>query len=183
MIYVFLGSKWKSAAVIFRLLAPTTLAFAILNPLGWLLSSLGLVGRGLKIALVLGPLMITGYVMGLPYGPRGVASAYSMVMMLCVIPLIAWATHGTVISLRDILQVVSRPLLSGIVAAGLAFGLQFLYGPLLSPLPRLVLGVSVVFSVYLGMLLYVMGQKPFYMDILRGFGGGSSVEDGVMASA
>jgi len=183
MIFVFLGPKWKSAAVVFRLLAPTTLAFAILNPLGWLLNALGLVGRGLKIALVLGPVMITGYVMGLPYGPRGVAFAYSAVMMVGVIPLIAWATHGTVISLRDILGVVSRPLLSGIVAAGVGLGLQFLYNPLLPPLPRLVLGVTVVFSVYLGMLLYVMGQKPFYMDLLRGFAGSSSVEGSILVSA
>ena len=183
MIFVFLGPKWKSAAVVFRLLAPTTLAFAIVNPLGWLLNALGLVGRGLKIALALGPVMITGYVMGLPYGPRGVAFAYSAVMMLCVIPLIAWATHGTVISLRDILRVVSRPLLSGIVAAGVGLGLQFLYGPLLPPLPRLVLGVTVVFSVYLGMFLYVMGQKPFYLDLLRGVTGPSLLEEQLVASA
>jgi O-antigen/teichoic acid export membrane protein len=181
MILVFLGPKWKGAAVVFRLLAPTTLAFAILNPLGWLLNSLGLVGRGLKIALVLGPVMITGYVMGLPYGPKGVAFAYSAVMMLCVIPLIAWATHGTVISLRDILLVVSRPLLSGIVAAGLAFGLQFLYGPLLPPLPRLALGTVLVLAGYLGMLLYVMGQKLFYLDLLRGFRGPLTVEEQLVA--
>jgi len=182
MILVFLGPKWKSAAVVFRLLAPTTLAFAIVNPLGWLLSSLGLVGRGLKIALVLGPVMVAGYLIGLPYGPKGVACAYSAVMMLSVIPLVAWATRGTMISLRDILLVASRPLLSGIVGAGLAFGLQLLYGSLLPALPRLALGVTVVFSVYLGMLLYVMGQKPFYMDLLREFGGRSSVEEGLLAS-
>src|SRR5712692_6477355 len=58
MISVFLGPKWKSAVTIFRLLAPTTLAFAIINPMGWLLVSLGLVGRGLKMALVLAPVMI-----------------------------------------------------------------------------------------------------------------------------
>jgi O-antigen/teichoic acid export membrane protein len=183
MILVLLGPKWKSAAVVFRLLAPTTLAFAILNPLGWLLNALGLVRRGLKISLVLGPVMITGYVIGLRYGPRGVAFAYSAVMMLSVIPLIAWAAHGTMISVRDILRVVSRPLLSGIVAAGLAFGLQLLYAPLLPPLSRLVFGITAVFVVYLGMLLYVMGQKPFYMDILRGFGTRSPVEEGAMVSA
>jgi O-antigen/teichoic acid export membrane protein len=183
MILVFLGPKWNSAAVVFRLLAPTTLAFAILNPLGWLMSSLGLVGRGLKIALVLGPIMVAGYVTGLPYGPKGVALAYSAVMMLCVVPLIAWATHGTVISIRDILLVVSRPLLSGIVAAAVAFGSQLLYGPLLPPLPRLALGCTIVVVVYLGMLLYVMGQKPFYLSLLREFGGRSSVEEGLLVSA
>jgi O-antigen/teichoic acid export membrane protein len=183
MILVFLGPKWKSAVLVFRLLAPTTLAFAILNPLGWLLSSLGLVGRGLKIALVLGPLMITSYVIGLSHGPTGVALAYSTIMTLCAVPILAWAVHGTAVSARDALVVIGRPLFSGVVAAGLGFGSQFLYGPLLPALPRLVVGVSIVFSVYLVILLYVMGQKPFYMDLLRGLKDPSTVEKPLLASA
>ena len=177
LIAVFLGPKWHSAAGVFRLLAPTTLAFAILNPLGWLLNALGLVGRGLKIALVLGPVMIAGYLVGLRYGPTGVASAYSTVMFLSLIPLIAWVTRGTIISVGDILLTVSRPLLSGIVAAGLVFGLQLFYGPQLPPLPRLVIGVSLVLSIYAGMLLYVMGQKPFYVSLVRGFMTPSPIEE------
>jgi len=182
MIAVFLGPKWKSAVTVFRLLAPTVLAFAIINPMGWLLMSLGLVGRGLKMALVLAPVMIAGYVMGLPYGPRGVAFAYSAMMTLCVIPLIAAAVRGTVISVRDILVTVSRPLLSGIVAAALALGLQFSYGPFLSPLPRLLLGVALLLAAYLGMLLYVMGQKLFYVDLVRGFIKPPSVEEPLVVS-
>jgi O-antigen/teichoic acid export membrane protein len=182
IISVFLGPKWKSAAVVFRLLAPTTLAFAILNPMGWLLNSLGLVGRGLKIALVLGPAMVAAYLIGLPHGPSGVALAYSSVMMLSVVPLIAWVTRGTVISVRDVLVTVGRPLFSGIAAAAIAFGVQMFYGPLLAALPRLIVGSVVVASAYLGMLLYVMGQKSFYADLLHGFTRRSSVEDGVLAS-
>jgi PST family polysaccharide transporter len=182
MILVFLGPKWKGAAIIFRLLAPTTLAFAILNPLGWLLDSLGSVERGLKIALVLGPVMIAGYLMGLHNGPTGVALTYSAVMILAVVPLVAWATHDTVVSFRDILEAVSRPLLSGVVAAVLSWGLYLLYGPILAPLPRLALSVSLVASVYLGMLLYVMGQKRFYIDLIRGLIGYSSVEERALVS-
>ena len=111
----FLGPKWKDAAAIFRLLAPTIVIFAIINPLGWLIYSIGLVARSLKIALVFAPIMITGYVIGLPYGPKGVAFAYSAVMTLWVIPFILWCVHGTVVSLRDILLTVSRPLASGIL--------------------------------------------------------------------
>src|SRR5215472_17423652 len=58
IIRVLLGPKWAAAAPIFRWLAPTILAFAIINPLFWLLSSLGLVGRSLKMALVIAPVMI-----------------------------------------------------------------------------------------------------------------------------
>ncbi len=99
VVVVLLGPKWKDAATIFRFLAPTILVFAIANPLSWLLSSIGLVGRLLRIGLVLAPIMIAGYVIGLPYGPSGVALAYSAVMMLCVVPLVAWSVRGTVISL------------------------------------------------------------------------------------
>lgn len=182
MISVFLGPKWKSAVPVFRLLAPTVLAFAIINPMGWLLMSLGLVGRGLRMALVLAPFMIVGYVIGLPYGPKGVACAYSAMMTVCAIPLIAAAVRGTVISVRDVLLTVSRPLLSGIVAAAIALGLQSLYGPFLSPLPRLVLGVALVLAAYLGMLLYVMGQKLFYVDLVRGFIRPPSVEEPLVVS-
>lgn len=183
MILVFLGPKWKSAAIVFRLLVPTTLVYAIINPLGWLLSSLGMVGRGLKISLVLGPVMIAGYLLGLPYGPKGVAFAYSAVMVLCVFPLVAWAIRGTVVSIHDILLTVWRPMISGIVAAAIAFGVQLVYGPLLSPIPRLTLGVCIVFSIYLTMLLYVMGQKLFFLDVLRTFGAPASGEDAGLASA
>ena len=177
MILVFLGPKWKSAAIVFRLLVPTTLVYAIINPLGWLLSSLGMVSRGLKISLVLGPVMIAGYLLGLPYGPKGVAFAYSAVMVLCVFPLVAWAIRGTVVSLHDILLTVGRPFISGIVATAIAFGVQRVYGPLLSPIPRLTLGVCIVFSIYLTTLMYVMGQKLFFLDILRTFGAPASVEE------
>jgi O-antigen/teichoic acid export membrane protein len=182
MISVFLGPKWRSAVPIFRLLAPTVLAFAIINPMGWLLMSLGLVGRGLRMALVFAPFMIVGYVVGLPYGPKGVALAYSVMMTLCIIPMIAAAVRGTVISIRDVLLTVSRPLISGIMAAGLVLALQLSYGPFLSPLPRLTLGVVLVVAGYLGMLFYVMGQKQFYLDILKGFRRPPSVEEPLAVS-
>jgi PST family polysaccharide transporter len=181
MIAVLLGPKWKDAVVVFRLLAPTILVFAIANPLAWLVSSIGLVGRGLKMSLVIAPIMIAGYLVGLPHGPRGVAFAYSAVMTLWIIPVIVWSVHGTVISVRDIMVTVSRPLVSSIVAAGFALALRLFYDE--PSLPRLVLESVVLLSAYLGMLLYVMGQKPFYMDLLRQLIGRSSVEEKAFVSA
>jgi PST family polysaccharide transporter len=182
MISVVLGQKWMEAVPIFRLLAPTILIFALINPMAWLLFSLGLVGRSLKIALVLAPLVITGYLVGLPYGPKGIALAYSTVMTLWVVPHIAWCVRGTVISLRDIVSAVRRPLVSSVVAATLAFGLQLLFGSLLTPLPRLVLGSAILFGTYAGMLLYVMGEKAFYINLVRGLGSRPVVEGTTLVS-
>jgi len=176
MILVFLGPKWKDAVPIFRLLAPTIVVFGLINPFGWLLFSIGLVGRSLKIAYVIAPLVVAAYLIGLPHGPSGVAFAYSAAMALWVIPHIAWCIRGTTITSRDILQTVSRPFVSGIVAAALAFGVQFFFGQSLPPFLRLAMGGCVMLASYLWMLLYVMGQKAFYMDLLRGLRNPSSVE-------
>ena len=168
IILIFLGSKWQEAIPIFQLLTPTILVFALINPMWWLLASTGLLGRSLKIELVIAPLVITAYIIGLPYGPTGVAFAYSAVMTLWLVPHIAWCIHGTVISLRDILKVTSQPFLSAIVAAAFAFTAQFFYGESFSPFPRLLLGGGILLFSYLWMLLYVMGQKAFYLDLLQG---------------
>ena len=167
-VLVLLGPKWKGAASIFRLLAPTMLVFAISNPLGWLLSSIGLVGRGLKIALVLGPLMIVSYLLGLSFGPKGVAFAYSAIMTLWMVPGILWCIRGTVISFGDIVSTVSRPLISSIPAAGLAFVAILLFGARMSPLARLIAGNAILFVSYFSVLLFAAGQKRFYVDLFRG---------------
>jgi len=177
VVFVLLGPKWTDTIAIVRLLAPTIAIFAIINPLGWLVYSIGLVARCLKIALVFAPLMITGCVIGLPYGPKGVAFAYSAVMTLWVIPHIVWCIHGTPISLRDILSTVSRPLVSGLLAGGLAFGVRLMCGQFVSPLPRLVLESGVLLITFFGVLLFATGQKSLYLDLLRGLKGPSSVAE------
>ena len=183
MILVFLGPKWKAAAAIFRLLAPTILVFAMANPLSWLVMSLGLVRRGLKMGLVIAPLLILAYVIGLPYGPSGVALAYSATMLLWVVPVIAWSVHGTVISLWDVLLAGSRPLASSMVGAGLAFAVRSVYGQSLSPLPRLVLEITVLLVTFMAMLLFATGQKSLYLGLLRGLREPSSAKEKSLASA
>jgi PST family polysaccharide transporter len=169
VVVVLLGEKWRESAAIFRLLAPTILVFAIANPLGWLLNSTGRVLRGLKIGLVFTPLLISGYLVGLPYGPKGVALAYSIVMTLWVVPVIAWSVQGTAISFWDVALVIGRPLASSIAAGVIAFGVRMLCGPQMPHLPRLLLESTVLLLAYAGLLLFVAGQKALYLDLLRGF--------------
>ncbi len=169
IVRVLLGPKWIDAAAIFRLLTPTILIFGVINPLSWLLISNGLQGRSLRIAFVIAPIVITAYVIGLPYGPTGVAFSFSAAMTLGLVPLVLWSIHGTVISARDIAVSVSRPLLSGIVAAGCTLAVQFALASVQVPLLRLTIGGVVMIAAYAVMLLYVMGQWKFYLDLLNSF--------------
>lgn len=171
IIVTVLGVKWSETVPIFQLLTPTILIFALINPLTWLLFSIGMVQRSMKVALVLAPLVITSYLIGLPYGPIGVALAYSSVMTLWLIPHIAWCIHGTMISLQDILVTISRPLISAIVAGVITFVVQLSFDGPSSPILRLILGMCVLLTVYIWMILIVMGQKAFYMDLLQSLRG------------
>jgi O-antigen/teichoic acid export membrane protein len=167
LVVVVLGPKWADAAEIFRILAPTILAFAISNPLAWLLNALGFIRRGVYIALFSAPLMVAGVVIALPYGPRGVAAAYSAVTVIKMVPIAFWALHGTGIRVREITVALARPLAASLVAAGIAFGVHALYGPALSPALRLVLDIGVYGASYIAALFLIAGEKAFYLDLFR----------------
>lgn len=179
LILVVLGHKWQAAAPIFRFLAPTILGFAIGNPLSWLLFSTGRVGRSTLMSLASSPLMIMAYYIGLQHGPTGVASAYSVAMMLWILPAIAWAVHGTGITFWDVLSAVKWPFVSGIVSAALAYFTRSFVGLPASPLIRLILETSIMVVAYLVVLIFVSGQKSFYAGLLKGLvdTGGSRKKD------
>jgi len=177
VVLVLLGPKWQASTEIVRLLAPTIAVMAIINPMGWLISSLGLVRRSLKIALVFTPLMILGCVLGVPYGVTGVAFAYSAVMVLWVVPHVAWCVHGTPISLRDVAAAVIRPLACGVVAGLVGYAVRLMCGEFLSPLPRLILESGVLAATFFAVLIFVAGQKALYVDLLRGLSRRRPVED------
>lgn len=170
IILIVLGPKWTDAASMFRLLTPTILVFGIINPTGWLIQSVGLHTRSLAIAFVIAPLTITAYLVGLPYGPNGVALAFSAAMVLWMVPHVFWAVHNTVITPWDIFILTFRPFLASIAAAAVALGIQYYLlnvAHVHSSLVRLLTAGGTMIIIYLVLFLFVMGQKAFYIDLLR----------------
>jgi O-antigen/teichoic acid export membrane protein len=167
IIETMLGPKWNGAAPILRLLAPAMLVFALINPFSWLLRATGLVERSLKIALFICPVMILGVLAGLRHGPTGVALGYSSALVLMMVPLVAWAKHGTGISAGDYWDCVRRPLTAGVLggAAGWAFKIAFQGS--LPTLPLLFAEISISLGLYALLLLFAMGQREMYVDLLR----------------
>jgi len=168
IIRVFLGAKWVDAVPVFRMLAPTILAFALINPFGWLMVATGRVARSLKIALMIAPVVVLGYVSGLGYGAIGVAIGFSVSISLLIVPVAVWATRGTPISAVDVFKAIRPPLLSILVASGVALAFSGLAHLLPIPLLRLTAICTVLFGVYAGMLWFVMGQKDVYRGLLSG---------------
>jgi len=165
IIYVLLGDKWMGVAPIFRLLAPTSLVFALANPLSWLVMATGRVGRAVSITAATTPVVILGILLGLSHGPTGVAMGYSAAMALILIPITAWSKHGTGIAWSDLWDVTRKPLLAGLLAGAVGVGVKVTFGAALAPIFVLALGVGFVFGVYVCALV-AMGQKKMYLDLL-----------------
>ena len=162
VVLVLLGPKWSEAAVIFRVLAPTILVFALINPLGWLMFATDQMPRSLRIAVMIMVVSVTGYSLGLTKGPIGVAFGFSIAMVLLVVPMVVWARQGTLITSGDIFGAVVRPLGSVLLGAAVALAIWPWLRTVEWPLLRLTLTSSVVFGVHFAVLLVAFGELHTY---------------------
>jgi hypothetical protein len=112
------------------------------------------------------PLVILGILLGLSHGPKGVALGYSSAMTLVLIPIAAWAKHGTSVTWKDLWVATKPPFLSGLLAAAAGLLVKLTLDGKLPLIPYLSLGVGCVLGIYGWVLLVVMNQKDVYMELL-----------------
>jgi len=170
IILVMLGPQWTDAVPVFRLLTPTVLTFGMINPLWALLLSSGLQKRSLYLALVICPLVLTAVALGVPYGPTGVAAAFSTVMVLWVVPHILWSLKGTSVRPLDLAKAAGKPFLSALVGGLVAFILSQQLAFIEWPILRLALFGGAMAVVYYAFLFFALGEAQAYLDLLRSFG-------------
>jgi O-antigen/teichoic acid export membrane protein len=110
IILIFLGPRWHEASKIFRVLAISVVSQPLLSTLGWLYTTLdrtrAMIHWG-AITVVLVPL---SFVIGLHWGPIGVAIGFAFTECLLVYPGVRYAVKGTPISMRDVWIATYRPL-------------------------------------------------------------------------
>jgi len=170
IIHVFLGGKWMDAVTVFRLLAPTILAFALINPVGLLLQALGLVARNLWIGFMILPVTLSAYFIGIKWGPVGVASGFSIAMWVLIVPILGWAIAGTAFRPRDLLRAIVPPAVAVTVAAGVALVVWIPASRIGVPILRLSVVSAALFGVHAALLYFVLGQKALYASVFHGLG-------------
>jgi PST family polysaccharide transporter len=165
VVSVVLGDQWTEAATIFRLLAPAGLVVTLIQgPTYWLLHSLGLVARSLRITCVYATVILVACIVGVPHGATGIATAYSIGLSLWVLPHLAWCVHRTPVRLADLLGTVWCPLAGSAVASAIAY---LAVRDIAAPLEQLVLGGVVGLGVYVAIVWFVFRQRAFYLGLAR----------------
>jgi O-antigen/teichoic acid export membrane protein len=126
VIVLVLGSKWRDAAPVFQILAIGALGQVLLDSTGWLFISRGQSKRLLKLLLIMSPVIVGSFAVGLPFGIKGVALCGSLVLLAIFPWVLRYAFRGTQLTLQRLGRAVVHPIalsLAAIFSAELALHL------------------------------------------------------------
>jgi len=137
VIYIVAGPQWDKAADILRLLAPVgTLQMAYVTTY-WLMQSQGHMDRAFRWVAISTAAYLASFVLGLPWGPSGVAAAFTAVNLILFIPTFVYATRGTSIGLIDVLKAMLPSAALMVVSAGEAYAVTTFFAQDWHPIGRL----------------------------------------------
>jgi PST family polysaccharide transporter len=87
-IAVLLGPKWRPVAPVLRILAPVGMLQSIISTVGNIYMAMGKTNVMFRWSLLFTGLTVMGFVVGLHWGISGVASAYAIVVLLTLVPVL-----------------------------------------------------------------------------------------------
>jgi len=120
VIVLTLGSRWREAGPVFQILAVFALGQLLFESIVWLLISRGQSQRLLKLVLIMCPIAVGSYMIGLPFGIRGVALSGTIVMLMIFPWVLKFSFHGTTLTLRRVGSRIMCPIIASL--AGMATG-------------------------------------------------------------
>ena len=118
VVAILLGSQWLDAAPIFQVLAFAGIAQTIMWTTEWIFQATGHAGRQAVWALISRPILVASFFVGLPFGPVGVATAYTVTNFLLLVPEFWFALRTSVLTAADVLAAVTRPVVLSLAAFG-----------------------------------------------------------------
>ena len=91
---VLLGHKWASVSAIFAGFTFTAIQLPLQNAANWLLTSQGRGRDILRLASITSFVTVASFIIGLPFGPLGVAIAFSAIGLLVRLPILYYVAGG-----------------------------------------------------------------------------------------
>jgi hypothetical protein len=95
----------------------------LFNPTIWLFVARGQSGRMLRLSLIVTPIFVGSYILGLPFGIKGVALSGSLVLVGIFPLILKYTFRGTSLTLQQLGQAILRPIsvcLAGVLSSLLA---------------------------------------------------------------
>jgi PST family polysaccharide transporter len=166
LIEIALGPQWHEVVPLFEVLAAVALIQPTLTLWGMVVLSRGQARRYFHLGIVNSAASVAGILLGLEYGPLGVAAGYAISVYVMAYPSLRWALHGSPLSPADFFASAWRALVSSLIATGCGR----LISVVLRELPPLgeaaIIGLS-FFLIYLATMRLLPGGKAEIEAILK----------------
>jgi PST family polysaccharide transporter len=167
VVRLVLGPKWSESGRLFELFGPGIGIMLIYSTVGWIHLSIGKPGRWLRWTLVESAATALLFVLALPWGPAGIAVAWSVSFWTLSIPAFWYAGRPIRLGVSSLIAVVwkyaTASLLAGLATAAIIRGTPFWGTP---PGANAALGAIIIISalfvtLYLGtVILLHWGLAP-----------------------
>ena len=168
VIVLVLGQKWAEAAPVFQILVISALGQLLLESTVWLFVSRGESARLLKLLLVISPIVLCSFAVGLPFGIKGVALSGSLALLLMLPWILKFAFRGTELTLTRVARALCYPValcfLSVVISSLL---LQMLHPrAILFQLGTALLGFAIGYSIS-ALIPSVRGEIASLKDLVK----------------
>ncbi|MGK2907150.1 MAG: lipopolysaccharide biosynthesis protein [Desulfuromonadales bacterium] len=117
LITLLLGSQWLGASVLFKILAVAAFIQPVSGTAGMVLISTGQSRLYLKLGLVSSVFICLSFVLGLPWGAKGVATGYAIINYVLLVPVLFYTFKNTAVNIKDFLSAIIKPLIASIAMA------------------------------------------------------------------
>ncbi len=139
VIELLLGADWRGVAPVFSFLALAAFIQPSSSFAGTVMLSLGQGQRYFRVGLFNAVIVSISFVIGLPWGPAGVALSYAVANYLVLYPWLAWAFRESPVSFRDFASACTFPAIASVVAVAVA-SVSLVYAEEFSPIVQV--GIS-----------------------------------------
>jgi O-antigen/teichoic acid export membrane protein len=121
VVLLLLGPQWNEAGQILTAMGPAVGVFLVYGSHGWLHLSLGHADRWFRWGFVGSVVTVISFIVGLPFGARGVAVGYAVSCYVLLLPGLYYAGRPVKLGLRSIVHTIWKPYVAAFVAGAVVW--------------------------------------------------------------
>ncbi len=168
---VLLGRKWEAVSLIFSGFTLVALYFPVATPVAWLLISLGRSKDFFRWNLAYAIISISSFIIGLPFGPVGVAFAFSIGGVCVALPFLYYLVgRSGPVSTKDLWFGFGRNLPLFVVMGAVTLGACFMTRQF-SPLMQLLICVPIGMLAGVGTIFAIRSQREIAQHVFSSISG------------
>jgi PST family polysaccharide transporter len=154
-VVILMGQKWEAAGPLLCIFAVRGIVHVVERTLGWLHVAAGRSDRWMRWGVFSVAFQLVALAAGIPFGPVGVAAAYTVATFCLFVPALTYAGRPLGIGVQDVLRAVGPQTVAALATVAIGFAARRLFLDDYSQIARFAISVPICVAVYLAVAVGV----------------------------